>query len=402
MKTFLYTAKDMAGSPRLGVIEAPDERTAAVTLRQHDLIPISIKLKVENPLSRALHTVAGKASHTELANFTRQLSTMVTAGLNLPDALVILQKQAGSRQFQQILTDVLRDIEGGSSLAVSLSRHPELFSKIYVELVRAGEVAGVLDEVLNRLADNLEKEREFRSKTRGALVYPGIVFIAMIGAIFVMMVFVIPRLTELYEQFGADLPIITKILISASKITTRFWWLVIGGMLLVIAGVRQLGRSSLGKKYLDALILKIPIWGRLKTNIILAEFSRTLGMLVGAGIPILDALKIVAGAVDNAVFEKAILTSAKQVERGSSLGAPLSQQKVFPSIIGQMVKTGEETGKLDEVLAKVSHYFEYESEQAVKNLTTALEPIILIVLAVGVAFLVIAILLPIYNLTNQF
>ena len=402
MKTFVYSAKDAASLSKSGSIEAPDERTAAFTLRQHGLIPISIKVRSENLGLKLIATLFSRVSHGELVNFTRQLATMIAAGLTLPDALVILQKQMTNRQFQQILSDVLRNVEGGSSLASALAKHQQLFGKIYIELIRAGESAGVLDNVLNRLADNLEKEREFRSKTRGALIYPAIVLAAMGLVVFVMMVFVIPKLTDLYKEFGASLPLPTRILITISGLSRRFWWLVIAIVVGSIVLLRRYSKSEIGKKQLDAVILRLPVWGKIRQNVILAEFSRTLGLLIGAGIPILDALKIVAGAVDNAVFEQAILTSAKQVERGFPLGVPLSQQKVFPPIVSQMVKTGEETGKLDDVLSKVSHYFESESEHAVKNLTTALEPIILIILAVGVAFLIISIILPIYSLTSQF
>lgn len=404
MRTFFYVAKDIAsGVSKSGVIEAPDERSAAITLRQHSLFPISIKLKVDNPVARFFSVFIGKVTQADLVNFTRQLATMVTAGLTLPDALSILQKQTNSGQFQRVLADVRRDIEAGYSLASSLGRYSDIFGKIYIELVRAGESAGALDNILNRLANNLERDKEFRSKTKGALIYPGIVFTAMMGVIILMMVFVMPKLTELYAQFdNAALPLPTAILIRISEITRKFWWAVILILMSIPILVSRYTRTPIGKKQFDRLILAVPIWGKLKKNIILAEFTRTLGLLVGAGIPILDALKIVAEAVDNAVFEKAILESAKQVERGSTLGVPLSQQKIFPLVISQMVRTGEETGKLDEVLAKVSTYFESESEHAVKNLTTALEPIILIILAVGVAFLIIAIILPIYNLTSQF
>ncbi|HEY5601157.1 MAG TPA: type II secretion system F family protein [Patescibacteria group bacterium] len=402
MKTFVYTAKDVKSANRTGVIEAPDEKQAAISLHQHGLVPVSIKVKSEGYSVSSLFKRFEKISHNELVNFTRQFSTMVTAGLSLPDSLAILQKQTRNNKFKNVLDSVLKDVEGGLSLASSLGKHPEVFTPIYIALVKAGETAGVLDKVLLRLADNLEKEREFRSKTKGALVYPAIIVFAMGAVMFIMMVFVIPKLTELYKEFDAELPLPTQIMMTMSALAVRFWWIVIAGVIALPFILRRIKASPLGRRKLDQIGLKIPVVGKLRQNVVMAEFTRTFGLLIGAGIPILEALKVVAGAVDNVVYREAIANAASSVERGLPLAVPLSQTSIFPPLLGQMVKTGEETGKLDEVLGKVSVYFEAEAEHAVKNLTTALEPMILILLAFGVAFLIIAVILPIYSLTSQF
>jgi len=401
MRTFIYTAKDAKNITRTGAIESPDEKSAAQTLRQHGLVPIDLKLKPETmgflPVGRLQ-----RIGHGELVNFTRQLSTMINAGLTLPEALSLLEKQIGNRKFKKIIGDVLREIEGGNALSKALSSYPAVFSNIYVNLVRAGEQAGVLDNVLGRLADNLEKEREFRSKTRGALIYPAIIVCAMIGVVFIMLIFVIPRLTDLYKEFGTSLPLPTKILIALSSFMVAFWWLVVGLLVASVIFWQRLTRQGIGKRFRDELMLKLPVWGKLKQNIILTEFARTLGLLIGAGIPIIEALKSVSGALDNTLYADSLSEAAAGVEKGFPLGMSLSHSKVFPPIVFQMIKTGEETGKLDDVLTRVSRYFEMEADQGVKNLTTAMEPIILIMLALGVAFLIISIILPIYNLTSQF
>lgn len=402
MRRFNYTAKDTQSVTRTGLIEAPDERTAAATLRQHGLIPIEIRGQVEKITGLRVPAFGGAVSHTELVNFTRQVSTMVDAGLTLSEALALLEKQIENKKMQKIVSEVLRLVEGGSSLANALSSFPKAFSQIYVSLVQAGEQAGVLDEILSRLADNLEKEREFRSKTRGALIYPAIIVVAMIGVVFIMLIFVIPRLTDLYKEFGTSLPLPTRMLITFSDLARKFWFLVLGGFFGFGFFWRNWTRVGKGRKFKDALLMRIPIWGKLKKNASLSDFARTLSLLVGAGIPIIDALQAVGRAIDNVIYEEALDEAAKQVEKGFPLGASLEAQPIFPPIIAQMVKTGEETGKLDEVLARVAHYFETESEQGVKNLTTAIEPIILIILAFGVAFLIISVILPIYNLTSQF
>jgi len=401
MRTFIYTAKDDKNITRSGVIESPDEKSAAQTLRQHGLIPIDLKLKPETAGFLSVGRLQ-RIGQADLVNFTRQLSTMINAGLTLPEALTLLEKQTGNRKLKKIIADVSREIEGGNALSKALSLYPGVFSNIYVSLVRAGEQAGVLDNILARLADNLEKEREFRSKTRGALIYPAIIVIAMIGVVFIMLIFVIPRLTDLYKEFGTSLPLPTKILIALSSFMIKFWFVVLGLFAAAVIFWQRFTHQGVGKRLRDELMLKLPIWGKLKQNIILTEFARTLGLLIGAGIPIIEALKSVSAALDNALYADALSEAAAGVEKGFPLGMSLSHSKIFPPIIFQMIKTGEETGKLDDVLARVSRYFEMEADQGVKNLTTAMEPIILIMLAFGVGFLIIAVILPIYNLASQF
>lgn len=401
MRTFIYTAKDIKNITRVGAIESPDEKSAAQTLRQHGLIPIELRAKRETVAALTVGRLQ-RISYGELVNFTRQLSTMINAGLTLPEALSLLEKQTGNSKLKKIISDIVREVEGGSSFSKALSTYPAVFSNIYVSLVRAGEQAGVLDTILGRLADNLEKEREFRSKTKGALIYPAIIVIAMVGVMFVMLIFVIPRLTDLYKEFGTTLPLPTRFLIALSSFMVAFWWLVIGSLVASYIFWQRFTRQGIGKRFRDEMALKLPVWGKLKQNTILTEFSRTLGLLIGAGIPIIEALKSVAMALDNALYADALAEAAAGVEKGFPLGMSLSHSKVFPPLVFQMIKTGEETGKLDDVLIRVSKYFEMEAEQGIKNLTTALEPIILVILAFGVAFLIISVILPIYNLTSQF
>lgn len=401
MQTFVYSAKDAKNVTRTGMIEAADERAAAAILRQHGLLPVELKLKIAYKIP-IVSSRLGKIPYSELVNFTRQLATMINAGLILTEALDLLAKQASNKKFAAIISDIQRQVEGGKSMANALSSYPEVFSRIYITLVRAGESAGVLDEVLLRLADNLEKDREFKAKIRGALIYPTIILVAMVGVIFIMLVFVIPRLTELYKEFGASLPLPTKILIGLSDFAVRFWWLIGILFFLALTGISRITKSGRGRRLRDETILKIPVWGKLRRNAILAEFARTLALLIGAGISILEALKAVGEALGNVVYEQGLDDAATAVEKGLPLATALSQPEVFPPLISQMVKTGEETGKLDDVLSRVAKYFESEAEQGVKNLTTALEPLILIMLAFGVAFLILAVILPIYNLTAQF
>jgi type IV pilus assembly protein PilC len=333
--------------------------------------------------------------------FTQQLATMINSGLPLSDALELLRFQS-KPAMARVLGEVSHDIQGGASLADAMAKHGQTFNKVYVSLVRVGELAGKLDEVLLRLAENEEKAHEFNAKAKGALIYPIIVTIAMIGVVTVMMVFVVPQLTTMYDSFGAELPFLTQILIAISNFMRTFWWLfliILGGAFYFLG---QWRKTTAGRKRIDTLLLKVPIIGPLRTQIVLANFSRTLALLVGAGVSILEGLGIVADTTDNAVFEEAVKTASKGVEKGMPLAAMLAKQQVFPPILPQMIAVGEETGELEKVLNKVAHYFQSNAENLIKNLTTAIEPIIMVVLGGVVAFIVMAIIMPLYQITELF
>ncbi len=402
MIQFNYIAKERDGAERVGIVEAADRNQAAKILRERGLIVITIKSSESGISLDKLFGSFKKVSITEITNFTRQLSTMITAGLPLTEALNILKAQTPNKQFAVIQESILHDIEGGGSFGDSLQKHPKTFSKIYISLVRAGEASGLLDTILARLAENLEKDREFKAKTRGAMIYPIIVVVAITVVMFIMMIFVIPRLTGMYKDMGVELPGPTKFLIATSNFFVNFWWLMIGAGVLTFFGYKQYIKTEAGRKSVDQLMYRIPVFGKIRRESSLTEFARTLGLLVGAGIPIIEALNIVSDSVGDKVYYDSIRNAARDVEHGAPLSVPISRDPNFPPILSQMVKVGEETGKLDEVLIKISKYFEAEAENLIKNLTTALEPFILIFLGLGVAFLVLSIILPIYKLTSSF
>lgn len=396
MKRFVYRGKDKNAHIVTGEVEASSEEVAARLIRKRGLVVISLK-----PKSSLFSAIKGRIKFSDVVNFTRQLSTMINAGLPITDALLILRNQA-SGNMQKVIAQILANVEGGESLSSSMEKHPKVFNKTYIALVRSGEVGGVLDEVLLRLADNLEKEREFKGKVKGALIYPVIIVIGMVIVAFIMMVFVIPRLTVLYEDFDAELPLPTQVLITVSDFMAGFWWVI-----LIMAGIAgymfiQYRKTSSGARQVDELMFKIPIFGDLQRQVILTELTRTLSLMVGAGIPIIEGLHISADAIKNVIISDALEDAAKKVEKGFPLAYSFAKHPdAFPFILSQMISVGEETGKMDEVLDKVSKVFEIESEQKVKALTASIEPLIMIVLGVGVGFLVISIILPIYNLTAQ-
>ena len=382
-----------------GLIEAKTAQEAAVYLRRHDLVPI--KILDEETGWRRLLALGKKVNSASLVFFTRQLSSMLTSGLTLMQALIILRKQVQNQMMADTVQGLISSIEEGSTLSQALAKYPRVFSPIYVSLVKAAEESGVLDKVMLRLAENLEKQQQLRQKIRGALIYPAIVVILMVVVIAIMMIFVVPQLSVLYENLDLDLPITTQIVVATSKAFIVGWPFMIGGVVAFIYYLKRFRRSEKGKFITDSLFLRVPIFGKLIRESILTEFTRTFGLLVGTGTLVVDALNKTADVVDNAVFKKAILGVNRRVEKGITIGDAMAYSPIFPPVIVEMVKIGEQTGKLDDSLSRVSEYFEREVEQTVKTLTTAIEPIIMIVLAVGVGFLILSIITPIYSLINS-
>lgn len=398
MMRFRFRARTEKGELRKGIVEAQTPQSAGEVLRGQKLTIIELH---EITTTQSLFSVTNKVKFDDVVNFTRQLSTMISAGLPLTDALSILQLQVQPALAKNI-TEALRAIEGGATLADALSAHPEAFSKVYVALVRAGEAAGVLDTILARLADNLEKQREFRAKTKGALIYPVIVLIGMLVVGFVMMVFVLPKLSVMYEDFNAELPLVTKILIGASNFMAKTWYVIVVAVFTMLYAVRAWKRTKSGALAIDEFRLRLPIFGKISSMVLMSEFSRTLALLASAGVSLVEGLTIVKGVVGNEVVSTALTQVGKDVEKGNSLASALAKHEAFPMLVSQMVAVGEQTGKLDDVLNRVAGYFETESEHAIKNLSTAMEPVIMVVLGLGVGFMIVAIVVPIYNLTSTF
>lgn len=401
MPFFSYKARDENGKVVMGLVEAPNQSTATRLLHDKSFFVIGLTEKRDRTNISA-KLIMKRVGFGEIVNFTRQLSTMVVAGLSLPEALNILKNQTQNPTFLTVLTEIEHDIVGGGNLGDSLAKYPQYFPAIYIALVRSGESSGQLDQVLARLADSMEQQREFRSKVSGAMIYPVIIVIGMAIVIMIMMTVVVPKLTELYDDFGVDLPFTTQLLITISQFFVHWWWLMIALVVSGVYGFKRWKNTKVGELVVDTIVLRIPLFGELQKKIILVEFTRTLSMLITSGIRLLDALQILNAALGNVLFRNAVTEISKKVERGFPLGETFAQYPVFPPIVSQMMKVGEETGKLDDTLLKLSKYFQSESENLVKGLTTAIEPIIMVILGVGVGFIVISVITPIYNLTSQF
>jgi len=382
-------------------IEASTQEIVLDYLQKNDYFPISV-IEINDKKINIFDSLINKIDFNDIVDFTRQVALMLNAGLTLIDSLEILKKQTNKIILKKMIEEISIKIKGGSSFSVALLDYKNLFSKLYISLVKSGEASGKLGEILLRLADNLEKEREFKSKLKGALVYPAIVIIGMFVVMFIMVTFVLPKLLGLYKDFNVELPLSTKILIAVSNFSTQFWPLVLVLIFVASYFIKKYLATKVGKNNFDQFALKLPVFGKIIAVSALVESTRTLAILIASGISILDTLSIVVDATENAVYQQAFLTVSHKVEKGLSMGTAFEQEEIFPPILVQMTQVGEQTGKLDDTLFRLSKYFEMQSEMATKTMTTLIEPAILVVLGVGVGFLVMSVITPIYNLTNSF
>lgn len=394
-----YKAATKEGKLSQGLLDARDIESAAVYLRSKNLLPIQIT-RIDNQMSTLLPFL-NKVKTQDIILFTRQMSSMLASGLTLIKALDILKDQAQNPAMAEVITSVINDVSEGKTFAQSITKYPKVFTSIYVSIIKAGEASGLLDRVLSRLADNLEKQAKLKSTVKSALMYPVIVIILMIVVMFVMMIFVIPQLTVLYTNLNVELPLPTKIIVGLSKFTQTFWPIIIMVLGGAIYAFRKWKKTIGGHLIIDDVLLRLPVFGKLIKQTILAEFSRTFGLLVGTGTLVVEALAETAATTGNVHYENAILAISKQVEKGVPVGTAMSASILFPPLLVQLVKVGEQTGKMDETLGKASEYFEREVDQSVKTLTTAMEPFIMIILGIGVAFLIVSVITPIYSLISS-
>jgi type IV pilus assembly protein PilC len=396
-----YIAVAQSGKRVNGFIEASDKTKAATYLRDRLLIPIRIEyyqVKSYLPVIPGIH----KISNNNVVFFTRQLSTMLASGLNLTQSLIILKNQIKNQNMISMIDGIISAIEEGKTFSESLSLYPFVFSPVYIALIRASESGGLLDKVMLRLAESLEKSEALKSKIKQALIYPLIVVVLMGVVVLIMMVFVIPQLSILYISMAIQMPLSTQIMMASSNFITKYFLEIVIVCAIALIYFNKWKESVSGKNILDNFILRIPVFGKLIKYSLLTEFTKTLGLLVGTGALVIDALSKSAEVMGNVVYKRAVIKVAESVEKGVTIGDAMNYNPIFPPILVEMVKVGEQTGKLDESLMRVSEYFEREDEQLVKILTTAMEPFIMIILAIGVGFLIISIITPIYNLLSAF
>lgn len=394
---FVYTGVDKNSQRTKGKLEANNEKEVIDFLRSTGITPLTLR-KMENFSSPLL---PGGVGTSDIVLFTRQLASMVMTGLTLMEALKVLKDQGNKPRMQAIITDLINQLSEGISFSEALSAHKNVFSNVYIALIRAAEKGGLFDKVLARLADNMEKEEDFKKRVKSAMFYPAIVVSGVIAVIVVMNIFVIPQLGTLYESLKLELPFSTKVVLAISKLFTTFWPLLLLSPIGAVIFYKRLKKTTEGIKIIDRVKLKIPVFGSINNLSVLDEVSRTLSLLIGSGVSIIESLNITASIADNYWYRTSILTASAMVEKGVSLSDSLSHSNMFPPMLIQMVRVGESTGRIDETLLKVSEYFERDLDVKVKTVTTAIEPILIIVLGISVAFLILSVITPIYSLISQ-
>jgi len=398
MAIFKYVATDKKGTRISGSVDARSKDFAVSLLKQKDLYIISIQEQTPSFFASML-TFTG-ISNSEIVSATRQLSTMISAGLAISNSLQVLINQTKNKNFKKVLYDVLKSVEGGASLSSSMSKHPNVFDATYYSLVGAGESSGSLDVILERLASRLEEERELEAKFKGAMIYPAIVTIAMIVVFFGLMIFVVPKLSNLYNDLDVKLPAVTQLMIYVSKFIVDNATILILISITLIFLFRAFLKTQTGSLILSEIVFRLPIFGRIVRLRDLDKFTSTLSLLLNSAVPIVESLNIVSTVVTNTSYKNAAKEAAVQVEKGTLLSEYFKSNEIFPPLVAQMAGVGQETGQMDQVLSKISKYFKSELDHLIDNLSSALEPIILVVIGVGVGFLIISIITPIYQITS--
>lgn len=406
MPNFLYIATNSKGQTITGSFESQDRGSALTTLTKQNLKPISLKEGSEKKSSFTFLDFLGgnKVKSDDLVMFTRQLSAMVSAGVPLLRALTSLRDHTDSKALKDVTEKIVRDIEGGSTLADALSKYPNTFSDVYVNMARAGEAAGILDEILKRLAMQQEKSASIRKKIKSAMTYPMVLVCITIVAFFGLMIFVIPQIGKILTDLGgpdAKLPALTLIMLGISHFMTSYWYIlipaIVGGVVLLIRFLK----TPKGKNLFHHVILKAPLVNPIIRKVAVARFARTFSALIGAGVAVLEALTVTSRAVGNVVYEKALVDAAEEVKNGKSLSSIIEKNELFPAIVAQMLSVGEETGQTDVVLVKVADFYEEEVDVAIDGLSSIIEPVMIVVMGSMVGLIAASVMGPIASLSQN-
>lgn len=403
MLVYKYVARDpVSGQKVKAEVQADSEQAASKLIQANNLAPISIVLKdggmSNNPISKFRNKVKTK----DKILFTRQLSTLINAGLPLVQALSSVQRQTQGAHFKAIITEVIADIEGGASFSKALTKHPETFNQIYLSLVEAGEASGTLDTSLERIANQQEKDAEIISKVRSALVYPGIVLVVMGCVLTFMIVKVLPQVEVLYDGIkGAQLPLLTRVLLVFANFVINFWWIAILILIGMVVGSVQGARTKTGKFFLDRFKMKAGPIGKLFMKVYMARFSRTGTTLISSGVPLLQMLDITANSINNVHIEASIRRAIDKVKGGKSLADSITGDENFLELVPNMLRIGEQSGSMEQMMSKTADYYEKEVDNEVKTISTIIEPLLMVILGVVAFIIVAAVLLPIYGLAGK-
>lgn len=401
MPVYRWQGVSPRGEMLAGEMEAPSRDAVLVRLRSQRIQPLPDKIKEKGRgLDREI-TIPGfsdSITTRDIVVLTRQLATMIDAGLPIVQCLDILAAQSPNKKLRNIVRQIKDEVEAGSTFTDALRKHPKLFDDLYTNMVAAGEVGGILDTILNRLAGYMEKAMKLKAKIKGAMIYPAVIVTVAVGVTAVLLIFVIPVFAELFSSFGQELPAPTQFVINLSNFTIAYFKYMLAFVVACAIAIRQLYRTESGRLTIDALLLQAPVFGDLLRKSAVARFTRTLSTLVSSGVPILDALAITARTAGNKVVERAVLATRVSISEGKTIAEPLQESKVFPPMVCQMISVGESTGALDAMLNKIAEFYEEEVDNAVANLTALMEPLIIVFLGIVIGGLVISMYLPIFKL----
>lgn len=408
MPEYSYEALDKGGKQVKGIIEASSEEVIIEKLRDMGYYPLKVTPNKKKAAAQAdltampiLKSIFHRIKTKHVTTFTRQLATLIDAGLPIMRSLNILREQVESVVFKEKITQMSKDIESGSSLSDAMSKHPKIFDKLYVNMVRAGEIGGVLEAVLNRIAEFLEKAQALKGKVKSAMMYPIVVLTLATVIVSFILIWIIPKFQDMFKMMGGDLPLPTQILVDASRILVYESWKIIVVVVALVVAFKQINKNPQGKFYIDRFKLKMPVFGDLFRKLAIARFAGTLSTLINAGVPILQALDIVRDSSGNEVISRAMMNVYQSVKDGESIHQPLSQCDVFPPLVVHMVAVGEETGAIDHMLTKVAEAYEREVDDTVSALTSILEPVLIVFLGALVGGIVVALYLPLFMIPNM-
>ncbi len=405
MGQFSYSARDKTGAITKGSLFAADRAAASAALQSKGLTPILVKEAAAGKgagggLTGRLAAL-NRVSLQDKVIFSRQFATMINAGVPIVQSLNILREQSESKKLQTVVADVAKQVEGGTTLANALATHPEVFNAIYVNMVKAGETGGILDQVLDRLATQQEKDAEIVSKVRSAMIYPAVITTATVSAFFFLMTVIVPKLSSIFEDAGAQLPIYTKIMLAISHFLVNSWYIVIGGVVAAVVVFVRWRATESGRRIVDQLMLKAPIFGPILMKVNVARFARTFGSLMASGISVLEAINATKTALGSSVYRDELAIVADKVKNGRPMSEQIRESKNFPAIVGQMLSVGEETGQIDSILLKLAEFYEKEVDTVVAGITSIIEPILIMVLGGMVGFIVISVFGPISSIGSS-
>ncbi|MBI4055050.1 MAG: type II secretion system F family protein [Elusimicrobia bacterium] len=400
MAAFTYKAKLPSGATTQGVIEAQELRLALEKLKLQKLVILEIQPQTQNLVEtlKKLSPFRPKPTTRDLVLFSRQLSTLVSAGVPIVQGLSILEAQAENPAFREVLSKVREDIESGLSISDALKKHPRAFPELYVSMIRAGEVGGILDAILERLSSYLEAAEALRGKIKSAMMYPAVVITIAAAVTLFLIAFVIPTFKEIFSSFGAGLPYPTRVLISLSDFARKNILYILASPFVASYFLKRYYRTPDGRYRIDGYFLRMPIFGVLIRKAAIAKLTRTLGTLVKSGVPIMQAMDTVAKTSGNAVVERAMFAARESVREGERIAEPLKKSKIFPPMVTQMIAVGEETGNLDQMLSKIADFYDQEVDTAVKGLTSMIEPLVIVVMGIIIGGIVIAMFMPMFQL----